>query len=486
MGAEKVRELFARELVVVNVGLASFAEDLERAGGKAVQVDWRPAGGGDPRVLAALDLCLRPDGQVRQAIQAATRQSVERLLQARPTVVGIGRALDVVPGMRKDLVLHAGPPVEWERMSGPTRGAVMGGLVYEGLARSPEEAEKIATAGKVAFEPCHHHQAVGPMAGVVTASMPVWIVENAAFGNRSFATLNEGLGKVLRYGAYDAEVIERLRWMERTLAPMLAAALAAHGPLDLRSLIAQALQMGDEVHNRNRAATSLLIRALAPHLVRAPGGADEVVAALKFLDSNDHFFLNLSMAAAKCALEPAAGIPDSSMVTIMARNGTDFGIQVSALPGRWFVAPAPMVEGLYLPGFTAQDAAPDIGDSVITETAGLGGMAMAAAPAIVQFVGGSVAQALGYTRRMYDITLAEHPFYKIPALDFRGTASGIDLLKVAETGVVPVVNTGIAHKRPGVGMVGAGLVRPPFECFQQALLAFAETQAPAAVGASPS
>jgi hypothetical protein len=311
------------------------------------------------------------------------------------------------------------------------------------------------------------------MAGIVTASMPVWIVENAAFGNRAFATLNEGLGKVLRYGAYDAEVIERLRWMERTLAPLLQAALAAHGPLDLRSLIAQALQMGDEVHNRNRAATSLLIRALAPHLVRAAAPADDVAAALRFLDGNDHFFLNLSMAAAKGSLDPAAGIPHSTMVSAMARNGTDFGIQVAALPGRWFTAPAPMVDGLYLPGFTAADAAPDIGDSVITETAGLGGMAMAAAPAIVQFVGGSAAQALAYTRRMYDITLAEHPVYKIPALDFRGTATGIDLVKVVETGVVPVVNTGIAHRQPGVGMVGAGLVKPPFECFRQALVAFA-------------
>ena len=311
------------------------------------------------------------------------------------------------------------------------------------------------------------------MAGIVTASMPVWILENQAFGNRSYATLNEGLGRVLRYGAYDDEVLVRLRWMEKVLAPALRGALESLGPLDVRSLIAQALQMGDEVHNRNRAATSLLIRALAPHLVRAKVAADDLVAVLRFLDGNDHFFLNLSMAASKCSLDPAAGIPLSTMVCVMARNGTDFGIQVSGLPGKWFTAPAPMVDGLYLPGFTAADAAPDIGDSVITETAGLGGMAMAAAPAIVQFVGGSAAQALAFTRRMYDITLAEHPVYKIPALDFRGTATGIDLLRVVESGVVPVVNTGIAHKQPGVGMVGAGLVKPPFDCFRQALLAFA-------------
>ncbi len=477
MDTEKVLALFGSDLAVVNVGLASFARDLRRAGGTAIEVDWRPPAGGDPALLEALEACLGPDGAVRADIAAATRQSLERLLAAKPVVTGIGTALEVVPGMRKNLVLHAGPPVEWARMSGPTRGAVMGGLVYEGLAKTPEEAARLAASGSVEFSPCHHHAAVGPMAGVVTASMPVWILENQAFGNRSYATLNEGLGKVLRYGAYDAEVIERLRWMERVLAPALSAALAAHGPLDVRSLIAQALQMGDEVHNRNRAATSLLIRTLAPHLVRATPAAEDLVAVLRFLDGNDHFFLNLSMAASKCSLDPTTGIPRSTLISAMARNGTDFGIQVAGLPGRWFTAPAPMVEGLYLPGFTAADAAPDIGDSVITETAGLGGMAMAAAPAIVQFVGGSAGQAVAFTRRMYGITLAEHPAYKIPVLDFRGTATGIDLLKVVESGVVPVVNTGIAHKEPGVGMVGAGLVKPPFACFRDALLAFAGTLA---------
>jgi hypothetical protein len=438
-----------------------------------------PAARGDASLQAALDACLGPDGEVRASIIAATAESVDRLLAARPVVVGIGRALDVIPGMRRDLILHAGPPVAWKRVSGPTRGAVIGGLVYEGLADTPASAERLAASGEVGFAPCHEHASVGPMAGVVTASMPVWIVENEAFGNRAYATLNEGLGKVLRYGAYDDEVISRLRWMELTLAPLLQRALESHGPLDLRTLIAQALQMGDEVHNRNRAATSLLIEALSPHLVNMEADPGDIAAVLRFLDGNDHFFLNLSMAACKASLDPAAAIAGSSLVTVMARNGTDFGIQVAGLPGRWFTAPAPMVDGLYLPGFGPTDAAPDIGDSAITETAGLGGMAMATAPAIVQFVGGSVEQALAFTRSMYAITLAEHPVYRIPALDFRGTATGIDLLKVAGSGVVPVINTGIAHRTPGVGMIGAGLVRPPFDCFREALLAFVDTLPPA-------
>lgn len=482
MDTAKVLALFEADLTVVNVGLASFAAELRRAGGAAIDVAWHPPAGGDPELCAALDRCLGTDGEVRAEIARGTAQSLERLLAAKPMIIGVGRALDTVPGMRRDLILHAGPPVEWDRMSGPTRGAVIGGLLYEGMAQTPGEAERLAASGAVEFDPCHHHASVGPMAGVVTASMPVWIVENAAFGNRAYATLNEGLGKVLRYGAYDEEVIAHLRWMERVLAPSLAAALASHGPLDLRNLSAKALHMGDELHNRNRAATSLLIRALAPPLVTTSLRPQETVDVLRFIDGNDHFFLNLSMAACKSALDPAAGIPGSTMVTTMARNGTDFGIQVSALPGRWFTAPAPMVDGLFFPGFGPADAAPDIGDSVITETAGLGGMAMAAAPAIVQFVGGSAGEALAYTRRMYEITLAEHPTYQIPALDFRGTPTGIDLLKVVETGVVPVVNTGIAHRQPGVGQVGAGLVKPPFECFGKAMFAFVEALEPSHEG----
>jgi len=474
MNTQPVRDLFGQELCVVNMGLASFVDNLRQAGAAAVQVDWKPTAGGDPGVLAALDKCLAPNGELRPEIVEANKEAVGRVLAAKPVVVGIGTALDTIPGMHRNLVLHAGPPVTWERMSGPTRGAVMGALVYEGLAPNPEKAAELAASGKIEFSPCHHHHAVGPMAGVVTARMPVWIIENQAFGNRAFATLNEGLGRVLRYGAYDESVLTRLKWMEISLAPVLRETLTSMGPIDLRSLIAQALQMGDEGHNRNRAATSLLIRMLAPHLVESSASRNDVKHVLQFLDGNDHFFLNLSMAASKASLDPTYGISNSTLVSTMARNGTDFGIRIAGLGDRWFTAPAPMVEGLYLPGYSASDAAPDIGDSVITETNGIGGFAMAAAPAIVQFVGGNSSQALQFTRRMYEITMAEHPAFKIPALDFRGTPTGIDVLKIVETGIVPVVNTGIAHKTPGVGMVGAGLVKPPMKCFTDALMAFAE------------
>jgi len=469
-------KLFESELRVVNLGLSSFADTLHEVGASVVDVDWRPPAGGDSVLAELIDGLKSPARDAwNETIERGNEEAIEHLLSAEPRVIGIGIARDVIPGMRDELILHAGPPVTWADMCGPMRGAVIGGLIYEKAASSEEEAVEVAASGQIEFEPCHHHDAVGPMAGVVTASMPVWIVENAAAGNRAYCTLNEGLGKVLRYGAFSEEVIDRLNWMRDELAPILAKTIERHGPIDLRSLIAQALQMGDEGHNRNRAGTSLLIRELAPHLVRLGEPAEAVARVLEFLNANDHFMLNLTMPAGKCALDAAAGIEGSSLVTVMARNGTEFGIRVSGTGDRWFTAPAPIVDGLYLPGFSAEDAAPDIGDSAITETAGYGGFAMAASPAIVQFVGGSPSLALETTKQMGRITLAESRAYQIPALGFRGTPTGIDVLEVVETGIVPAINTGIAHKDPGIGMVGAGLVTPPFSIFAEAARALAET-----------
>jgi len=470
MNVEPIVQLFQQDLSVVNLGLASFAENLAANGAEAVQLDWKPPAGGNKAMLAALDRIERSAVDV----DAANRKVAEIILKGKPMLVGIGVAADVIPGMTRTTILHAGPPITWERMFGPMRGAVIGGLIYEGLAKTREEAEALAASGRISFEPCHHHNAVGPMAGVVTARMPVWIMENAAFGNRAFCTVNEGLGKVLRYGAFSDEVLDRLRWIETELAPVMKQVLNNHGPIDLRSVIAQALQMGDEGHNRNRAATSLIIRELAPWLVQLDEPRAKLAKVLSFLNANDHFFLNLSMPACKCILDAAKDVEGSTVILAMARNGTDFGIRVSGLGDRWFTGPASIVDGLYLPGFTAADAAPDLGDSTITESAGIGGFCMAAAPAIVQFVGGTAQDAIQFTTRMYEITVAENPAYQIPAMNFRGSPTGIDIRKVIETGILPVINTGIAHRSPGVGMVGAGLVKPPENCFRDALAAFAD------------
>ena len=444
---------------VLNIGLESFAESLRHQDVPVVDLDWRPPRSSVPH------LAFTKNGI---SIDEANAEVVRRINAGRPMLVSLALARDVIPGMTENMILHAGPPIKWERMCGPTRGAIMGALVYEGLAASVEEAVQLVVGGSVQFEPCHHHHAVGPMAGVVSPSMPVWVVENETFGNQAFCTLNEGLGKVLRYGAFGDEVYRRLHWMADVLYPTLAAAIERSGPIDLRAMIAQALHMGDECHNRNRAGTSLFLRAVGPALARSCDDGERLAEVLTFIDGNDHFFLNLSMPAAKAALEPAEGVEGSTILTVMARNGTDFGIRLAGMPQRWFTAPAGKVDGLYLPGFSAEDANPDIGDSTITETAGYGGFAMAAAPAIARFVGGTAQDAVATTLEMYEICFTEHEHYSIPALDFRGTPTGIDVRYVMETGILPKLNTGIAHREPGIGMVGAGILRAPEACFQEA------------------
>jgi len=467
MADKEIKDFFGKQPHVINVGLKSMAQALHEQKVPVTQVDWHPPRAGIPH-LAVTTSGIKVDD--------ANRKVCKRIMKSQAVLVGMGIAKDIIPGMHEHMILHAGPPITWERMCGPTRGAVMGALIYEGIAKNEEQAEKIASSGEIEFEPCHHHDTVGPMAGIVSPSMPVFIIENKAYKVRAYATQNEGLGKVLRYGGMGEEVTERLLWMEKVLFPTLARAIESLPQgVDLKSIIAQALHMGDECHNRNRAGTSLFLRAIAPALVRTSKNSEDTAKVFEFINNNDHFFLNLSMAAGKAALLPVNGIEGSSILTAMARNGTDFGIRLASLPERWFTAPAGEVRGLYLPGFSASDANPDIGDSTITETAGFGGFAMAAAPAITQFVGGTPQMATETTLEMYEITFSEHKDFTIPVLNFRGTPLGIDVRNVMETGILPKINTGIAHKKPGIGMVGAGILRAPEKCFLDAFNAFRET-----------
>jgi succinyl-CoA synthetase alpha subunit len=466
-----ILSLFKEGPKAINLGLEAFCKDLQIRGVPCLQIFWTPPGRGNLLTCEALS---RIEKLNDIDIEQANEEALTRVLHSIPMITGIGRAADVIPGMRKNLLLHAGPPITYEAMCGPMKGAVIGALLYEKLAKTAAEAEELALSDQISFEPCHSHSCVGPMAGIISQSMPVWIIENKTYGNKAFATLNEGLGKVLRYGAYDQTVIERLQWIETTLFPVLQKAIESHGPLNVRNLVATALSMGDECHNRNKGATSLFIRELASSLVLLEEEKETLASVFRFMDSNDHFFLNISMAAAKSIMDAATNIEGSTLVTAMARNGTEFGIQISSLGERWFVGPASVIEGLYLPGFSDADAALDIGDSCITETSGLGAFALAASPAILRFVGGSVAEALAITKNMYQITLGENPAYRIPYVDFKGTPTGIDTLKVVETGILPVIDTGIAHKDAGMGMVGAGMVKPPMCCFLKAVKAFAE------------
>ncbi|HUL63476.1 MAG TPA: DUF1116 domain-containing protein [Burkholderiaceae bacterium] len=463
--------LFKDSLVVINVGLAGFGENVTAAGGQCLSLEWQPPAQGDRAGAWALAETLGVP-----AIEQANKTAFARFLEANPVLTGVTTAREAIAAMANNrrLVLHAGPPIAWSAMCGPVQGAILGAIVLEGWADSVEAAQRLAASGSIAFEPCHHHGAVGPMAGIISPSMPLFVVENKTAGNRAFSNMNEGLGKVLRFGANSGEVIDRLRWIASVVAPTLRATLARTGPIELKPLMAQALNMGDEVHNRNSAATALLFKRLAPGLVEADVTRDAAVATLGFIAGNDHFFLNLSMAACKAMLDAAAGVPGSSMVVAMARNGVNFGVRLSGTGDAWFEAPANPVDGLYFPGYTIADAAADLGDSAITETAGVGGFAMAAAPAIVKFVGGTPTDAIHHSLRMRAITLGSNPAFSLPALDFASAAAGIDARKVVDTGVLPVINSGIAHRVAGVGQIGAGVTTAPMACFTAAVKALAQ------------
>jgi hypothetical protein len=407
-------------------------------------------------------------------IEKANAEAVERMMESRPVWVGMGKAIDVVPGMEENLLMHAGPPITWERASGPMRGAITGALIFEGKAKDMKSAQKLVELGEIALDPCHHHQSVGPMAGVTSPSMSVYILEDQTHGNYSYSNLNEGYGKVLRYGAYSEEVIDKLRWMEEVMAPLLKEAIESSEGIDIRALLAESLHMGDEGHNRNKAGSILFTAKLAPLITKVAKDTKVASEVLAFLGENALSVLNPVMAACKAMADASHDIEGSTIVSVMARNGTDFGIRISGLGERWFTAPVATPKGLYFPGYTEEDSSGDIGDSTITETAGIGGFAMATAPAIVNFVSGTPKDALNTTLEMYEITYAEHKYFTIPPLDFRGTPTGMDLRKIVEKNITPRINTGIAHKEAGIGQVGAGLVRPPIELFQEALVAYAE------------
>jgi len=454
----------------VSLGLGLFAEDLQRLGVPVVHLDWRPPATASPALVAALD---RLEAR-RDTIELANAEAFARLVNGEPVLVDCRPAWEALD-LPQRTVLHAGPPIAWPRMCEPMRAAILCAVRYEGWAANDDAAAELVRAGQVRLEPCHHWKAVGPMTGLITSSMPVFVVENRAHGNRAHVTINEGLGKVLRFGANDASVIARLSWLAQEAGPLLGAALRASGGIALRPLMAQALGMGDEMHQRNVAASALLARALMPHVARAADRHHAVARLAEFIAGNDQFFLNVAMAAGKALADPAAGVPESTLVTVMARNGTDFGIRVSALGERWFTAPVNTPVGLYFPGFSAEDANPDMGDSAIVETIGLGGGAMAASPAVARFVGaGGMREAMAATSEIQEICFAEHPHFRIPTLDERGAPAGIDVRRVVEIGVTPLINTGIAGRKAGTGQIGAGVVRAPLACFEQAVLALAD------------
>ena len=408
---------------------------------------------------------------LKDRINAANEEALRRIVAGDPVLVDVAPASEVIPGMRDRLILHAGPPVAWEEMCGAQRGAAIGMCLFEGWAKDAAAAERMLRAGEIALEPNHHHRTVGPMAGTITSNMWVWVVENKAFGNRACCRQVESFQQ---FGDYSKDALGGLEKWRDIWGPTLRAAVRKMAGVPLKPLIARALQMGDEMHNRVVSSSSIFANAVAPVLVDCGRSKGDVVETLYYIGNHPFLFLGLSMAAGKAIMDPVRGIEASTVVTAMARNGTEFGINVSGLDGEWFTAPSPRVQGLFLPGWKDEDAGNDMGDSAITETAGWGGFVIGGAPGILTFTGGTAARALAYSREMRTIAVGTSPDYLMPALDFEGGAVGIDIRKVVQTNIVPVIDTAIAHKEPGHGIIGGGIVRPPFECFAKALQRFRE------------
>jgi hypothetical protein len=408
---------------------------------------------------------------IKQRIKNANEETVHRLSSGDPVLVDIAPAGEVIPGLEGKMITHAGPPIEWERMCGAQQGAIMGMVIYEGWAESVEEADARLENGEIQLEPNHHHSAVGPMAGTISPSAPVWVVENRAFGNRAFCRQVEGRQQ---FGEFNQEALEGLRLWRDVWAPTLRTALQEMGGLDLNPIIIRALQMGDELHNRHDASSSLFANQMAVAMAQAGIPQADAIPTLKYITNHRLIFLGLAMACGKAIADPGSGIEYSTIVTAMARNGTDFGIRISGLGDSWFTAPAPRVEGLYLPGYSAENAGLDMGDSAIAETVGWGAFTIGGAPGILSLVGGTPEDALAYTREMRQITTSLHPTYRMPVLGFAGTSVGIDIRKVVQANIPPIIDTAIAHKDPGYPIIGAGLVRAPLDCFKQALIAFGE------------
>lgn len=467
----RINELFGKSLTAINLGTENFALDLRAQDVEAVHIKWAPPAGGNPALAAALAKVTDS-----AAIEKANNEAMERIMSSRMVLTSIERAIDVIPGMTPTTIFHAGPPITFAQMPEPMKGAVIGALIYEELAATPEDAVALALSDKIQYAPCHDHGCVGAMAGVFSAHMTVHVVKNMTYGNVACSPIHEGSGyTVQRYGSWDEGVINRLKWLDQEYRPAMKQALALAGGIDVGANIAQALHMSDEGHNRNKAASMTFYREIVPYLLKTDLPKDVILRVSEFINSNEHYHLSMTMATSKASLDAAHGIKNCTIVTALARNGYEFGIRVSGFPGNvWFTGPAQMVKGLFFPGYSEADANPDMGDSAIAETAGLGGFSLGNAPAIVQFVGGTVDDAMSYVKKMYEITWTENRNYSIPYLNFRGTPAGIDIRKVIETGILPIITTGIASKERGRGQIGAGIANPPAACFEQALLRFSE------------
>ncbi len=404
--------------------------------------------------------------------EAANHMAFSRMVEANPILLDVRPAINVLPGLSRDTILTSGPPIGWAGYTGGQRDAIIGGAQFEGLAKDRTDAIAKLDRGEIKVAGCHDYGCVGSLAGIYTASMPVFVVENNAAGNIAFCNMYEGSNpRRLNYGVYDEGVHERLLFVQNEVVPVIADAVRHAGGVPLKPIMKRALTMGDELHSRNAAAALIFLRELVPSfLALASSGAERITRAVKAVTDDQYFFLRLSMAAAKATADAARNIERSSVVTAMVFNCKGFAIRVSGLGDTWFNGPYPSVQAKLFEGHNEDEITWMGGESIITETIGLGGFAQAGAPALQNYQGGSYEPMIARNKELYQIVVGENPSLLIPAFGFRGTPTGIDIFKVLETKVLPTMDIGIAG-RDG-GQIGAGIVRAPIACFEAAAEAY--------------
>jgi Protein of unknown function (DUF1116). len=452
---------------VVNIGLEGFYDDLTEQGTPVVQVDWRPPAGGD---VALIDKLARLQSA---AVEEANAKTIGRMMDSRPLWVDVQPAIEAIPGMEPNNLLHSGPPIDFYDMCDPQQRAVEAAAILEGWVADRAGLEAKLKSGDIKLRPNYELGSVGAMCGIISPSMQVVVTENVTYGNKSWSTFNEGKGNVIWMGTYNEGTIERLRWMRDVFAPSLRAALRTRDEgVDIFKIIAEGTSMGDEVHARSAACTLLLLRQLVPMLLATSIERSTVARIIEFISQNNHSFLSLTLTACKAAADAAHGIPNATVVTAMSRNGVNFALRVGGIKDQWFIAPtAPMDEAIYYSGYGPQDAAGDIGDSAIVETMGLGGMIIGAAPSISSFVGGSMQHSRQSMAAMRTICAGANPAFAPGAVDFTPAPLGVDIRKVVRLGLTPIIDTGVLHKASGVGQIGTGIARAPMAAFHKALAA---------------
>jgi hypothetical protein len=411
---------------------------------------------------------------IKEKIDKANQQALSILFKSKPIWVNVQPAIKVIPEMKKNLILHAGPPISWSRMCSAQKNGVAGAAVFEGLAKNFDEASQMACTGELLIDACHNHCTVGSMTGITSASMPVMVVNNEPYCNQAYINVHEGSSRNrLTYGAFNNDIRNNLVWIRDVLGPALGEAVQKMNGLEIIPIIARSLTMGDECHNRPSAGTALFSLSIIPYLIESCLEKKEIARITRFLAETEHFFFHLGMAAGKVSTDAMSGIELSSIVTAIARNGVEVGIRVSGTGDQWFIGPAAEIDGVYFPGYGPENAEADIGDSAIMEVIGLGAFAMGASIPMAYAVGGTSQDAIRYQESMGNITIDRHPAFKVPALDFQGTPVGIDIRKVVQSNVLPIIDTAIAHKKGGE--IGVGIARPPMEIFNKALVELYKT-----------